>query len=434
MWNSSLKRMLDVCATLIAFILSSGMVDYWIVGNTNKRIAVTATSGNILPQIMWSVFYLYVILRVTQNRTAVIRKILSHKWMLWLPLLACASFAWSAAPLTVIRRSLALALTYLFGVYVAVKFSIREQLVLIGGVLVVAAAGSYIAQVFFPGAIPSLDGLIGAWNGLFADKNMLSQRMLFGAIALACLLVIQCGHRLLIFLGISLFLGLVLLSRSATGLVVGLITIACFIVLRTFPGRPKAALLWLFVVVGIVITTTMVVSAHAGQILEQLGKSSTLTGRTVIWKYAMLSVAKRPILGYGYSTFWHVNPESLHVRDMLPNQWDTPGAHDSYIETMLQLGLVGLGTLAITFIIVLKRSANLYFVRRNAEGIWPLMLMIFFILTGVDESFFLANNTLYWFVFVAAAFATYEERSSMHASGEREFAGVEGERHAMEGA
>lgn len=410
------------------------MVDYWIVGNTQKQIAVTATTGNTLPQIMWSVFYLYVIFRAIQNRTAVIRKIQSHKWMLWLPLLAFASFAWSAEPLTAIRRSFALVLTYLFGIYIAIKFSIREQLVLIGSVLVLAALGSYVAEVFFPGALPPIDGLVGPWNGLFLDKNMLGQRMLFGAIVLACLLVIQRRHRLLIFPGIGLCLGLVLLSRSATGVVVGFIAFACFVVLRTFPGRTKAGFLWIFVVIGLIITASMVVSANTSQLLEGLGKSSNLTGRTLIWKYSMLSAAKRPILGYGYSTFWHVNSESKYIRDMLPNHFDTPGAHNSYLDIMLQLGLVGLVIFVITFIIVLKRSANQYFSRRNVEGIWPLMLMIFFIVTGFDESFVLTNNTLYWFVFVAAAFATYEERSSLAAVRDRTFARVDGNRQVMEGA
>lgn len=77
-----------------------------------------------------------------------------------------------------------------------------------------------------------------------------------------------------------------------------------------------------------------------GKLAEALGKSPTLTDRTLIWKF-LLGMHTNPLIGVGYQSFW--------LGSRLATFWLNSGlghineAHNGYLETYLELGLVGLG-------------------------------------------------------------------------------------------
>lgn len=57
---------------------------------------------------------------------------------------------------------------------------------------------------------------------------------------------------------------------------------------------------------------------------------STFTGRTIIWDFANMQIAKKPLLGWGYQSFWLVGPDAPSiveapgwVKDMV-ERGDTP--------------------------------------------------------------------------------------------------------------
>ena len=70
------------------------------------------------------------------------------------------------------------------------------------------------------------------------------------------------------------------------------------------------------------------------RVLEGMGKNATLTGRTGIWGLLIRSIAKRPLLGYGYYAFWQgVKGESANV--ILATHWVFGYAHNGIIEICL---------------------------------------------------------------------------------------------------
>jgi len=77
--------------------------------------------------------------------------------------------------------------------------------------------------------------------------------------------------------------------------------------------------------------------------VESLGRNSTLTGRTAIWKEVIKLSNERPILGTGFETFW--------MGDRLQAVWQVEEgiqeAHDGYLEVYANLGWVGIATLAL---------------------------------------------------------------------------------------
>ena len=85
--------------------------------------------------------------------------------------------------------------------------------------------------------------------------------------------------------------------------------------------------------------------------VQDLGRNSTLTGRTAIWKGA-LGIAQNPIFGTGFESFWvGSRPIKLEsVIHMTLNQ-----VHNGYIEVFLNLGWVGVALLTVLLVFAYRR-------------------------------------------------------------------------------
>ena len=79
-----------------------------------------------------------------------------------------------------------------------------------------------------------------------------------------------------------------------------------------------------------------------------LGKDLTLTGRTGIWSAVLDSIAKRPLLGYGYQAFW-LGLEGESYRIILAVSWVLAQAQNGFLDVMLEMGTVGLAIVLLVF-------------------------------------------------------------------------------------
>lgn len=99
-----------------------------------------------------------------------------------------------------------------------------------------------------------------------------------------------------------------------------------------------------------------------GTLVHTLGRNSTLTGRTSIWK-AVLSMNTNPIIGTGFESFW--------IGDRLERVWNMSvhgiqEAHNGYIEIYLNLGWVGLVLLGWLIICGFRNAEST--LRRNVHA------------------------------------------------------------------
>jgi exopolysaccharide production protein ExoQ len=90
-----------------------------------------------------------------------------------------------------------------------------------------------------------------------------------------------------------------------------------------------------------------------GQLAGAVGKDPTLTDRTAIWAF-VLSMHTNPLIGTGYQTFW-LGPR-LQWFWTMAHLGHLNEAHNGYLETYLELGLIGDGLL-ILFLISSYRHA-----------------------------------------------------------------------------
>ena len=120
-----------------------------------------------------------------------------------------------------------------------------------------------------------------------------------------------------------------------------------------------------------------------GELVKELGRNPTLTGRTMIWR-AVLAQHSNPIVGEGFESFW--------MGDRMQSVWSMSQrgiqeAHDGYLELYLNLGWLGIALLGVMIVTGYRYGMALY--RRDPEaGRLRLALVTAAVVFGYTEAGF----------------------------------------------
>jgi O-antigen ligase len=396
MFNRAIIQKLILCGT--AFILSGAMWRFLSAGGGSD----SAADGDPRTQLFLAVLYLAVAAVALIESRSTIWTIRRTPAILALLLLAIASSLWAEAPDHVFRRGVALAGTCLFGIVLAARFTMLDQLRLLRWALRLAAALSVAIIILGHGVLMSTGGVSA--RGVFNHKNRLGAAM---ALALLIEWYIPEQTRFLKIirtLSLSLFAALVLYSNSMTSVVTVAVTFLIVWAFRAIYRRYKLLVPVLFpllLVAGLLLGATGV---SVGSLTGSMGRSSDLTGRTELWGSIAAMILERPILGYGFSGFWEgASSEASVVENNIG--WSPSYSHNGYLEITLSLGFVGL----LLFLWILRtglRRALLY--AQNPQSItdlWPLAFLVFFTIHNLAECSILWQNCLEWSLCVTTIMA-----------------------------
>lgn len=361
----------------------------------------TTSSGWLGIQAVLAVIYLSFFLIILRKfRKTALFLVLKERWTLVLCLWVAASTLWSVGPIESLRHSLALVGTSLAGLYIGMRFEPKQQLKMLALVIGLGAIASLAAGLLVPGVGITPDG---AWQGVYYPKNSLGRIMSLGALCFALLALGQRRNRVVRGCMFFLCCALLLLSRSATAVVVcvlmfGLIPFRRILYLRTRP------LIGAMIAGGVVATAIVLWTVdHLDQILDSLGRTATLTGRIPLWGIVIKEIAERPLQGYGFSAFF-TSWEGERVSDSVA--WDVavPNAHNGFLEVWLGIGLIGLALLAIgmgrSFLFALRRARA----HGEFDQSWPLILLVFIVMYNLTETSLLIGNSILWMAYVANSF------------------------------
>jgi exopolysaccharide production protein ExoQ len=131
---------------------------------------------------------------------------------------------------------------------------------------------------------------------------------------------------------------------------------------------------------------------------ESLGRGSGLTGRTDLWAHC-LELQSNPILGAGFESFW-IEEKREQIAAFYHN-WKPGGAHNGYLDTYLDLGLIGLSIL-IGLLIATFWKIRLELFRDFEWGRYRLGFLSAVVLRAWTEGTFGTGSAL-WFVFYIIA-------------------------------
>ena len=329
----------------------------------------------------------------------VVNSIIRTPWLMALVLLAVCSTVWSQDPELTLRRSLILVGTTLFGLYFGSRFELKEQIQILAWVFLIVLVSSAALAIAMPRYGVETGGHLGNWRGVLGQKNLLAR------IAVLSILVFfawRPSYRPLRYFALVSAIMVLAMTRSATGLVVFIALLIAMPLFRLVRTQPKfwvpIAILLLTgsVALGVVLVT------NSGLALALLGRDSTLTGRTELWHLVLVSIMKRPILGYGFDAFWlGMLGESARIN--LSLHWVTLHAHNGLLELWLNLGAVGLALFALAYSACIRKSLRFYARQQNHLGAWPLAYMAFLFFYNLTEPTELERNSIFTLLFAAVA-------------------------------
>lgn len=221
------------------------------------------------------------------------------------------------------------------------------------------------------------------WVGIAGQKNGLAMLCVFSLIFLLWSLWqdIKLWHRLqsrlpffidLIMTVIAIYLMIGpqrTLTYSATSFL-ALITGLIFMITLSLAIKKDIKLTRKIVIIGIAIIIAGTMMPFSGNIPIKklpniLNRSETLTDRTEIWNILLLYAKKKIILGHGYGGFW-----TTTLREEIASH-----AHNGYLETVLNLGLVGLLLFSIFLIKTISMLATAIY--ENKFEYIPFLSIIF---------------------------------------------------------
>jgi exopolysaccharide production protein ExoQ len=147
--------------------------------------------------------------------------------------------------------------------------------------------------------------------------------------------------------------------------------------LERFRQRPRAIhalVLAILIIGGSTVFFGNEVVAHA------VGRQTNLTGRTEIWQ-TVIPMVPNPIIGAGFDSFW-LGPRLERMWNLYPHLYLNE-AHNGYIQTYLDLGVIGVLLIAL---LLLSGYWNAVKSFRNGEEFGANSLMLAYIFTAAFYS------------------------------------------------
>ncbi|MGA2243435.1 MAG: O-antigen ligase family protein [Verrucomicrobiota bacterium] len=185
-------------------------------------------------------------------------------------------------------------------------------------------------------------------------------------------------------------------AQSSTSLVSCALAIALVIVLGWPVIRKEHIGAYILVTVAILGIAEYLFTV-SDFFFQAVGRDRTLTDRTLVWRDC-LSIPINPVIGVGFESFW------LGERQEIMNSkwfWHPNEAHNGYLETYLNLGLVGLFIL-IALIIATFWKARRELLNNFHLGRFRVAFVLAIIVYNLTEASFKALHPMSFLFYLIA--------------------------------
>jgi exopolysaccharide production protein ExoQ len=399
----NLRKHLDHLFVVTAMLLMSSAFISHIV---DLSTAESSSAGSAQMQLIWLAIYVVTLLRVAPHWRETIGVMRANLTFCIFASLAVVSMLWSADPLISLRHSMAFVFCTLFGIDLARRYTLRQQLGLIGATLWIAILFSCFVQLVAPNfVLPATFGESnivdnGAWIGIFHQKNIFGHVLAVAGVLTVSQITFNRKTLLLAVVSLGICFAVIGKVESETALVAICATAFLLFSLLILRLR-RRALSTLGSGIGLIASSLLVAALLNRDLLASLvGRTSNLTGRTDVWALVFESIARRPLLGYGFGAFWQTSYDSHRIDALLG--WTVPSSHNVYIDIVVQLGFAGLGLFCVAYGTAFVRAISAMRGSQDPAARWPLAYILLATIYGFSESDLFAASSLYWVLFTAA--------------------------------
>ena len=245
----------------------------------------------------------------------------------------------------------------------------------------------------------------GKIQGVLGNSSMLASVALLALIAVCVQLAAHRIGRISGGIWIVVIVGTLVLTRSATVTIAGVVVLVALavILLRRRITSAAGRLGFYAAVTALAVAALTIVVMFWNQILGLFGKSGDLTGRVEIWRNVIELAQQKPAFGWGWLGYW---PPWVEPLNNLNIRWGVVQlhAHDSWIDLWMQVGIVGLVIFALFVLVTTLRSASSAIhtawhptrkrLEFSAVSLFPALLMVMFLVQNITESRFLVEEGL----------------------------------------
>ncbi|MCC0177342.1 O-antigen ligase family protein [Waterburya agarophytonicola K14] len=344
---------------------------------------------------------------------------ISSNKSLWILLgIVCFSYFWSINPPQTMRFAIYAIGTTGFGLYLATRYTLSEQLNLLAwtyGLLL-------ILSILFAVGIPKyglMEGVHdGAFRGVFTHKNQFGAFMAPGGV-IFLLNAFRGGKYSWVSWGLLvLSCATMVWSRSTTALGTFFVMLLLCMIYRIFRWRYE-------VMISAILAVTIISFAGlillfglgSDSLLDLVGKDVTLSGRTDIWQYVWDQIQLRPWFGYGLAAFWNgYDGPSGYVQ--LAMRIAVIYAHNGFLDIWLSLGFLGLFVFVIGFLNTIVQSLALLRKTNTPEGFWPLLFLTYILLSNLTEGTISNMNSSFWALYTAVSYSLVIAKNNQYAISE----------------
>jgi exopolysaccharide production protein ExoQ len=197
-------------------------------------------------------------------------------------------------------------------------------------------------------------------TGVGTDKNALGLIcMIFGLASIFRFLQIYRGEESTRKTGplyaqgavIAMAFYLLLEADSATALSCFILAGCPMVLTYLFRSARKPAFMHIMVLTLLGVSFSALFLNLGSGLVQDLGRNSTLTGRTYIW-HAALSLVQNPVFGTGFESFW-LGPRIKQAAELIT--FSVNQVHNGYIEVYLNLGWAGIALLTVLLVTAYRR-------------------------------------------------------------------------------
>lgn len=288
----------------------------------------------------------------------------------------------------------------------------------LGDVCRVALAGSLALEILsgilldMPLRFLGIQGRLaelGPVQGVFGTRNMLGFVAVIALITFSIELRTQSIRRGTAIFSIVLAAALAFLSASPMVYVLAtavLVAAGALWLVRSVPPRRRGRVQWALAAVVVVGGVTVYLLRE--RILDALGARDDLALRTDLWSLMDYYIRLRPVQGWGWFGTWDPDLAPFGIINFMLTEQHTT-ALNAYLDTLLQVGWVGLVLLIALIATALVRAWLVSATRRSVVYAWTPLVLVTLAVTSLFESFALFGTG--WLLLVLCAVRAGQSRS-----------------------
>jgi exopolysaccharide production protein ExoQ len=399
--------------TVWLLIIGSRGVSTWLQLNASVSLAQQYTEGSPLDAGVFGALIVAGLL-VLNHRSSQVRRFLRSNVPILIFLAYCAlSIVWSETPFIALKRwsksigDLVMVMVVLTDQH---PMAATKRLFARGAFLLLPISVLFIVCYPSIGSAYSPEDMMVLYLGVTSTKNMLGMiSMIFGLASLWSFMGVlenrgmphRARHLFVHALMIGTAIWLIVKADSMTSLSCLFLagTVLVLSSQRWVIRWPKSV--HAIVSSAIALPVGALFISTMGTLVQSLGRNSTLTGRTAIWR-AVLLQHTNPVIGTGFESFWMGN--------RLQTVWNLSvhgiqEAHNGYLELYLNLGFVGLCLLGVLIVTGYRRAITSF--RRNPdEGRIRLAILTAALIFSLTEAGFRMLSPI-WLAFLLAISNTH---------------------------